>query len=455
VGHGERAVNAGRAASRPRTRFDFLPTLTVLAAILRCGPCAAATESWVSEYPRVAAKAEHDCARPELRDCRTELLRLAALLDNRVDFLYRLAKVEARLGHVESSLGYLKSYAQSQLDFGDPDAQPEFHTLRANPRFQQLEQIYRAGLGATGTHRQLAVAPDTDLVAEDLTVDGRTGTRYLSSVHLGRVLALDATGHWSDFAGPPALAAWGIYALAADAAHARLWISTVAGAVSPPFRAADQGRSAVLRINLDSGHPEQRYELKDGRSHAFGDFALGAKGELYVSDGVGGGLYGIGPENGAILRVIIEPGAMRSPQTPVPLPDGTHVLVADYSRGIAIVNLHHRSGVSWLRHAPELAVYGIDGLYLHGQTLIAIQNGTVPERLLLLQLDPSFTQILGWRVALARAPGLGDPTHGMIRDDRFEFISNSGWDRVDDQGRFSQPPAATAPALWSIGLAEP
>ena len=79
----------------------------------------------------------------------------------------------------------------------------------------------------------------------------------------------------------------------------------------------------------------------------------------------------------------------------------------------------------------------------------------MPERLLFLTLDPSFTQILGWRVALARAPGLGDPTHGIVRDNRFEFISNSGWDRVDEQGRYNRAPAAAAPALWSIGLAEP
>jgi hypothetical protein len=127
-------------------------------------------------------------------------------------------------------------------------------------------------------------------------------------------------------------------------------------------------------------------------------------------------------------------------------------LVADYSRGIAIVNLQGPKSVSWLKHPPELAVYGIDGLYLYGQSLIAVQNGTVPERLLVMQLDSSRTQVLNWHVALARVPGLGDPTHGVIRENRFEFISNSGWDRVDDQGRLNATPAATAPALWSIEL---
>jgi hypothetical protein len=271
-------------------------------------------------------------------------------------------------------------------------------------------------------------------------------------VHQGKVLSLDSAGHWRDFAGPAELSAWGIYAVALDAPRARLWISTVAGPTSPPFRDADQGRSAILRLNLNSRVTEQRYELHDGRPHAFGDMALGEKGELYVSDGVGGGVYSIAAVPGATLTTRVAPGALRSPQEPVPLPDGTHLLVADYSRGIAIVSLQGGQAVAWLQHPPELAVYGIDGLYRYGQTLIAIQNGTVPERLVLMQLDPSFTRILSWRVALARAPGLGDPTHGVIRGDRFEFISNSGWDRVDNQGRYTPAPTAAPPALWSIEL---
>jgi hypothetical protein len=429
-----------------------LSFLIIAPVLLLGGRSAAAGESWVSEYPRVAARAEQDCAGPRLSECRRELLRVAELLDYRTDVLYRLAKVEAQLGHTGASLAYLKSYADSQLDFGDPAAQPEFRTLRTSAAFQQLEQIYRGGLLPKGAYLQLALAPAADLVAEDLALDSRSGIRYVSSVHRGKVLALDVAGQWSDFAGPSELSAWGIYALALDVERARLWVSSAAGAVSPPFRTADQGRSAILRLNLNSHAQEQRYELQDGHAHAFGDMALGARGELYVSDGVGGGVYCIRSEPGAAMSTLVEPGALRSPQSPVPLPDGKRLLVADYSRGIAIVDLHGPKSVSWLKHPPELAVYGIDGLYLYGRALVAVQNGTVPERLVLMDLDPSYTQILNWHVALARVPGLGDPTHGVIRDNRFEFISNSGWDRVDDQGRLNSTPAATQPALWSIEL---
>jgi hypothetical protein len=437
--------------SNNRLVCRILLALIIVPAGLLSWPGAVSAESWVSEYPRVAALAEQDCKRGLLSECRRALLRVAALLDNRTDVLYRLAKVEAKLGHVEASMAYLKSYADSQLDFGDPEAQPEFQAMRTRPDFQKLERVYRAGLRPTGAYLQLAVAPAADLVAEDLALDTDSGIRYLSSVHLGKVLALDTAGHWSDVAQSAELSAWGIYALAVDVPRARLWISSVAGRVSPPFRGLDKGRSAVLRLNLASHALEQRYELQDGRPHAFGDMALGMKGELYISDGEGGGVYRIGAEPDSQMLSCVSPGELRSPQSPVPLPGGSRVLVADYSRGIAIINVQSGQGVSWLRHGPELALYGIDGLYRYGQNLIAVQNGTAPERLLIMRLDPSFTRVVEWHVALARAPGLGDPTHGIVLGNKFEFISNSGWDRVDDQGNL-KPAAAAKPALWSIEL---
>ena len=257
--------------------------------------------------------------------------------------------------------------------------------------------------------------PARDLIAEDLALDPRDGSRYVSSVRGGKVLRLAADGRWSDFLLPAELSAWGLYALIVDPLRDRLWISSVAGNVSPPYRPADHGRSAVLRIGLRSRVVERRYELADGKEHALGDMALGADGIVYVSDGLGGGLYRIGPEAEAQLSLLLSPGLLRSPQTAAPLPDGTRLLVPDYSRGIAIVDLKQPGAVAWLTHAPELALYGIDGLYLHDHELIAVQNGTVPERLLLVRLNADFTSVTSWTVLLARAPGLGDPTHGFVR----------------------------------------
>jgi hypothetical protein len=115
-------------------------------------------------------------------------------------------------------------------------------------------------------------------------------------------------------------------------------------------------------------------------------------------------------------------------------------LVPDYSRGIGIVDLASRQ-VKLLEHPKELSLDGIDGMYLSGRTLIAIQNGTAPERLIRMTLDAALTRVLEWETIEANWTGLGDPTHGVVVRDQFYFIANSGWDRMADDG--SLKPGAT------------
>lgn len=440
----------GRGARRT---LRYAPALA-LALGLCVGASAkcAASPSWVSAYPRVREAAAKACQQPAADGCRRDLLQLMHLLDGRIDVVYRLAQAEAARGLRAASLAHLELYARSGLDLGDPQLDSVFAPLRDSPRFAALERQYRAGLVPVGTHQQLADMPAADLIAEDLAIDPRDGTRYVSSVHGGTVLKLDVAGNWSVAFKAVDLSAWGIYALALDARRDRLWAGSVAGAVSPPYQPTDAGRSAILRLDLRGHALQRRYQLQDQQPHAFGDMALGESGEVYVSDGVGGGVYRIGPGDESSLETLLPPGFMRSPQTPVPLPGGKRLLVPDYSRGIAVLDPRRPGAISWLAHPPELALYGIDGMYLHGRTLVAIQNGTDPERLLLLQLDAALTRVTGWKVALARAVGLGDPTHGVVRGDRFEFISNSGWDRVADDGSLSAGVGATAPAIWSVAL---
>jgi hypothetical protein len=423
-----------------------------LGLCLGASSACAATSSWVSAYPRARDAAAKACKQPAGDDCQRDLMQLMQLLDGRIDIVYRLAQAEAARDQHEASLAHLELYARSGLDLGDPQLDSVFAPLRGSARFAALERRYQAGLLSVGAHREVAVMPAADLVAEDLAIDPRDATRYVSSVHTSTVLRLDATGNWSVEFKAADLSAWGFYALALDAPRERLWVGSVAGAVSPPYQPSDAGRTAILRLDLHSRVLQRRYELHDGQPHAFGDMALGERGELYVSDGVGGGVYRIGPGDEASLDTLAFPGLMRSPQTPVPLPGGKRLLVPDYSRGIAVLSLRRPGAISWLPHPPELALYGIDGLYLRGHTLVAIQNGTNPERLLLLHLDAALTRVTSWEVALARAAGQGEPTHGVVRADRFEFISNSGWDRVADDGSLSAGVSATNPAIWSIVL---
>ena len=129
----------------------------------------------------------------------------------------------------------------------------------------------------------------------------------------------------------------------------------------------------------------------------------------------------------------LDDGDFISPQTPALHRDGKHIFVPDYLRGIGALEISTKQ-VRWLSMEKGFALNGIDGLYFDRGTLIAVQNGTSPERVVAFDLDPALTRITSETIIERSTDTLGDPTHGVIVGDDFYYIANSGWDVIDDHG---------------------
>ena len=84
------------------------------------------------------------------------------------------------------------------------------------------------------------------------------------------------------------------------------------------------------------------------------------------------------PGNANLGKAKLEKIADRlfSPQTPVLAADGKRLLVPEYSLGIAVIDLTGTGNVTELRHPDNIAVTGLDGMHLVGDSLIGVQNGT-------------------------------------------------------------------------------
>jgi hypothetical protein len=158
---------------------------------------------------------------------------------------------------------------------------------------------------------------------------------------------------------------------------------------------------------------------------------LTSAGNPIVSDGTGGGVYKVVGDR--LER--IDGGDFISPQTPAMHPDGKHVFIPDYARGIGVLDLASRR-VIWLNQGEraKYAINGIDGLYFNRGSLIATQNGSSPERVIRFQLNAAFTGIVSEQIIERATATLGDPTHGVIVGDFFYYIANSGWSELDDHG---------------------
>lgn len=427
--------------------------VTVLAA--SSAQVAGATDSWIAHYTAAKQRVDSACNAERVRDCESALQRLQILVGGRPEISCRLGEVQAKLGETDIALDNLRVCAGSGLDFPQLVTEPALRRFDLNPAFAAVERAYKQGSLPIGEPESRYSLGDSDLLAEDIAFDSTDGSFLVSSIRERKIVRVSAKGAVSDFITSQSSPLWGLFAVSIDARRGTCWVTTAAVAQSPPFVAAEEGRSAVLRFDLRSARLLHRYELMDGKPHAFGDMTLAQDGTAYVSDGLGGGVYVIRADHPEALRVLVGPGSFRSPQTPAVIARKRVLLIPDYSRGIGIVSLAAENPVvTWLEHPAELSLAGIDGLYVRGHTLVAVQNGTAPERILIMTLDEGYRRVIEWRVALARVSGLGDPTHGVILGDRFFALVNSGWDRMNDDGTFDLAKPASSAQIWSIPLSD-
>jgi hypothetical protein len=78
----------------------------------------------------------------------------------------------------------------------------------------------------------------------------------------------------------------------------------------------------------------------------------------------------------------------------------------------------------------DIALSGMDGLYLSGDHFLAMQNGTIPARIIRFSIDLRKQELLE-----ANSSWLGEPTHGVLVDGDFYFLANTGWGEFDQQGK--------------------
>jgi hypothetical protein len=116
--------------------------------------------------------------------------------------------------------------------------------------------------------------------------------------------------------------------------------------------------------------------------------------------------------------------------------------------GVAVLELSRLpTKIQYLRHPDGIALTGLDGLKLDGDTLIGIQNGTDPERIVRFRLNPPQTIITSAEVIEQKTDRLGEATHVVKVDDWYYVIANVGWDKVGDDGFLKTGKRFTPPVL--------
>ena len=367
---------------------------------------------------------------------------LKEFMNESPDSLLEVARAEIHAGELEDAAHNVQQFARMGQSTDLLETSKEFAPLRDQTGFAEIQRTMKANRISIAIASTAFPLSDAKLLAEDLDYDSHAKQFLVTSVRENKVVAT-ANGVVHDFAKAPD--DWPMLAIKIDSKRALVWATEVAmqGFVFAPQ--SDWGRSAVLCYDLRNGKLLRRIEGPHGS--ALGDLVLTENGDVIVSDGDGGGVYRVLPQTDTLER--LDNGDFVSPQTATMHPDGKHVFVPDYVRGIGILELRTKR-VQWVSAEGKFALNGIDGLYFDRGKLLAVQNGTSPERVVAFRLNPTLTRIESEKMIERSTATLGDPTHGVIVDDDFYYIANSGWDTIDEHGNLKPGAKPSAPEIMRV-----
>jgi hypothetical protein len=362
---------------------------------------------------------------------------------------YALASALALTGDTAGALATLRHFAGLGYS-ADLAADSDFVRLHGNGAYVELTRRLARNGEPVVFSRVAFELPEPDLLTEGIAHEARDDVFYVGSVHQSKIFRVTRGGTISQLASELPRR-WAPLGLRVDRRRGALWVAAAALPQTAGYNPSDSGRSAILRYDLHSGRLSARYDAPtDGVPHVIGDLIVTRGGDVYATDSRAPVLYRV-PDRGDSLERFVASPLFLSAQGLALAPDERSLYVADYARGILRVDLGGRS-VSPVEAADSVLALGIDGLYFHRGSLVAIQNGVTPHRVARLTLSPAGDRVLRAEVLERAHPRYDEPTLGVLVDGELYYIANAQWERFGEDGRIAKPEALKTPVVLRLAL---
>ena len=379
-----------------------------------------------------AATAQEPANEPEIRAEMAAAERLLGKTPDRAAALYLLAALHAQLGEIHEAMSNLKECVSLKEGF-DPSGAPEFAGLKGSRDYDRLVEQVRKDFPAVNQARLAYVTTEKDLVPEGLAYDSARNVFYLSSLNLRKILTIPgntlikapAKGALAqksgDFVPSDRYKLLPVLGIRIDPTDGSVWSNSC----------LDEGKAELLHFDAQ-GMLLGRYAKQEPGKHCFNDLVVLTSGEIFLTDTLANKLLEFQPKTQSFSEVkasrdLLEPNGITLSG------DNQFLYFAD-QLGVLRVDLKTRESVE-VDAGAHSTLAGVDGLYWHKGSLIAIQNGIGTPRVAAFQLSNdgahvSKTTILEYRSNLCVLP-----TTGALREDDFYYIVNSGADNLNTNDR--------------------
>lgn len=378
-----------------------------------------------------------------------DLKRALEMIPDHPTLVYNIAAISALQGNKADAIAGLSKVAAMGLAL-HPEKDSDFDSIKDSAEFKAVLGKFENNKTPIINSATAFTIHEKGLITEGLAYDPVSETFFVGSIHKRRILAVNKSGEVKTLAGEQA-GLWSVLGMKVDSKRRLLWATTTAFPQMINFNKEEENSSAVLKFDLKTGKLIKRYLLANKpKGHALGDLTIDSNGDVFTTDSLTPAVYVIRREKDEI-ELFLENEGFVSPQGLAFSGDERHLFMADYSTGIFDIDL----GTKKVVHLPPLegaTLLGIDGLYFYDGSLIGVQNGVAPWRVVRLFLSDSFKRVERLQVIEANNPVFDEPTLGVIVKDSFYFIANSQWGLVDEKGQLGPADKLADPIVLRVKL---
>jgi sugar lactone lactonase YvrE len=341
----------------------------------------------------------------------------------------KLATAQVVAGRTADAIATLGGLAALGV-FQPAETDNAFAPLRTNAEFQAALAALRSNLQPRGAGEVVFELPNVHGLIEGIGSRAAMGAYYFGDAHERCVWLRTADGAVTRFSQPDDRLL-GVFRIAVDERRGALWAAM--GAVPQMARYSDslKGTAGLAELDLKTGELRRVISVpRDGVDHLIGDLVLASDGTVYATDTFAPIVWRLRPGE-TRLEVLVRSDAFGSLQGVACSPDGRGLFVTDYAEGVAFIDFATRS-VRVLEPPANVTVLGCDTLVVAPDgALIAVQNGTQPQRVLRLEVDRENSALARVEVLLSGHPAMVDATLGTIAGDAFVLVANGGWNRFE------------------------
>jgi sugar lactone lactonase YvrE len=427
-----------------RNRFDVIASVTkqsLAAFVLLLAALAANADAYSDARSElVAAYQAEDFA----------AMRVAAgkALQARPEYpgaLFNLAFSAVLDGDIDVAMTTLNRLVEKRIDFGIEDIEA-FADLQSHPAWDDYLEAIEQIREPVGEAEVAAESGQSDFIPEGIAVDADGGI-ILGSIRRGKLL-FDPGENTETEIGP--LGHWSVFGMRFDESGG-LWFASSHVPQYVGISDLSGYKAGLFRLDGETGKISDRARLPivEG-DQVLGDLVIADAETIYTTDSIDGPVYRYSIPT-ARFSMLVPGGLFGSPQGLVLNERGDYLYVADYIGGLYRVHLES-AAVEKITVPADISDYGIDGLYRHGNCLIAIQNGIRPHRVVALTLSADGRAIEAGEILAMNLPQFDEPTLGTVVGDDFYFVANSHWNRFDAKNEL--PHDLSGPIVLRVDLAE-